>query len=157
MVSQAGAVLLVETVRKSGVDAALPAALALWSKPRTVHDPGDILLDLTLATALSEDCLADIAMQRAEPALCGLVASDPTVSRPVGTLATAGSRTLTAIRRPCRTPDYLTITWLNMDTGEYEPGATTGTRRRASNPEASDRQAEERRLNQRPGCISGCG
>ncbi|GHD74185.1 hypothetical protein GCM10010317_086950 [Streptomyces mirabilis] len=84
-----------------------------------MHDPGEILLDRALATALGRDCLADIAMLRAEPALFGPVASDPTVSRPVDTLATAGSRALAAIRRPCRTPDYLTITWLNMDTGEY--------------------------------------
>jgi hypothetical protein len=98
VVSQAGAVLLVETVRKSGVDAALSAALAPWCKPRAVHDPGKILVDLALATALGGDCLADIAMLRAEPALFGPVASDPTVSRLVDTLAAAGSRALAAIR-----------------------------------------------------------
>ena len=98
VVSQAGAVLLVETVRKSGADAALSAALAPWCKPRAVHDPGKILLDLALATAVGGDCLADVAMLRAEPAVFGPVASDPTVSRLVDTLAAAGSRALTAIR-----------------------------------------------------------
>jgi hypothetical protein len=99
VVSQAGAVLLVETARKSSLDAALSQALAPWRKPRAVHDPGKILLDPALATALGGDCLADIAMLRAEPQVSGLVASDPTVSRLVETLAAAGPRALTAIRR----------------------------------------------------------
>ncbi|WP_431966842.1 IS1380 family transposase [Actinacidiphila sp. bgisy160] len=98
VVSQAGAVLLVETVRKSGLDHAISVALAPWCKPRAVHDPGKILLDLALAVALGGDCLADVAMLRAEPALFGPVASDPTVSRLVDTLAAAGSRALAAIR-----------------------------------------------------------
>ncbi|MFL4901690.1 IS1380 family transposase [Streptomyces sp. MMS24-I2-30] len=98
VVSQAGAVLLVETVRKTGLDQAISAALAPWCKPRAVHDPGKILVDLALATALGGDCLADVAMLRAEPAVFGSVASDPTVSRLVDTLAAAGSRALAAIR-----------------------------------------------------------
>jgi hypothetical protein len=98
VVSQAGAVLLVETVRKTGLDQAISAAVAPWCKPRAVHDPGKILLDLALVTALGGDCLADVAMLRAEPALFGPVASDPTVSRLVDALAAAGSRALAAIR-----------------------------------------------------------
>ncbi|WP_275404681.1 hypothetical protein [Streptomyces sp. SID9913] len=42
------------------------------------------------SVALGGDCLADIAMLRAEPAVFGPVASDPTVSRLIDTLATAG-------------------------------------------------------------------
>lgn len=99
VVSQAGAVLLVETARKTSLDAALSTALAPWRKPWAVRDPGKILLDLALATALGGDCLADVAMLRAEPELFGPVASDPTVSRLVDTLATAGPRALGAIRR----------------------------------------------------------
>jgi hypothetical protein len=49
--------------------------------------------------ALGGDCLSDIGVLRAEPALFGPVASDPTVSRLVETLAAAGPRALTAIRR----------------------------------------------------------
>lgn len=45
VVSQAGGVLLVETVRKAGLDTAISAALTPWRKPRGVHDPGKILLD----------------------------------------------------------------------------------------------------------------
>ena len=98
MVSQAGGVLLVETIRKTGLDQAISAALAPWRKPRAVHDPGKILLDVALAVALGGDCLADVGMLRAEPAVFGPVASDPTVSRLIDTLAAGGKRALSAIR-----------------------------------------------------------
>lgn len=98
VVSQAGGVLLVETVRKSGLGTAISAALAPWQRPRAVHDPGKILLDVALAVALGGDCLADVAMLRAEPAVFGSVASDPTVSRLIDKLAAQGPKALTAIR-----------------------------------------------------------
>ncbi|MFE7115376.1 IS1380 family transposase [Streptomyces sp. NPDC057654] len=98
VVSQAGGVLLIETVRKSGLDQAISAALALWRKARAVHGPGKILLDVALAVALGGDCLADVGMLRAEPGVFGPVASDPTVSRLIDALASAGSKTLTAVR-----------------------------------------------------------
>ncbi|QDN91033.1 IS1380 family transposase [Streptomyces sp. RLB3-6] len=97
-VSEAGAVLLVETVRKCGLDSAISTAMAPWRKPRAVHNPGKILLDVALATALGGDCLADVAMLRAEPDVFGPVASDPTVSRLIDALAAAGPKALTAIR-----------------------------------------------------------
>jgi hypothetical protein len=52
VVSQAGTVLLVEMVRGCGLDTAISAALASWRKPRAVHDPSKILLDVALAVAL---------------------------------------------------------------------------------------------------------
>ncbi|MFE5690563.1 IS1380 family transposase [Streptomyces sp. NPDC056512] len=97
VVSQAGSVLLIETLRKAGLHEAISAALAPWRKPRAVHDPGKILLDVALAVALGGDCLADVGMLRAEPAVFGAVASDPTVSRLIDTLASAGPRALAAI------------------------------------------------------------
>lgn len=63
-----------------------------------MHDPGKILLDVALAVALGADCLADVAMLRAEPAVFGPVASDPTVSRLIDTLAASGEQALRAIR-----------------------------------------------------------
>ncbi|MEU3859199.1 transposase [Streptomyces sp. NPDC028722] len=45
----------------------MSAALTPWRKPRAVHDPGKILLDVALAVALGRGCLADIGMLRAEP------------------------------------------------------------------------------------------
>ncbi|WP_185014533.1 IS1380 family transposase [Streptomyces sp. AK010] len=98
VVSQAGSVLLVETVRKIGLDQAISAALTPWRRPRAVHDPGKLLMDLALAVALGGDCLADVAMLRAEPGVFGPVASDPTVSRLIGTLAASGEKALTAMR-----------------------------------------------------------
>ncbi|MGW9025155.1 IS1380 family transposase [Streptomyces sp. NPDC055722] len=99
VVSQAGAALLVETVRKSGLDQAISAALEPWRKARAVHDPGKVLLDVALAVALGGDCLADVGMLRAEPSLFGPVASDPTVSRMIDALASGGKRVLTALRQ----------------------------------------------------------
>ncbi|MFF2361309.1 IS1380 family transposase [Streptomyces sp. NPDC058122] len=98
VVSQAGGALLVEAVRRIGLDTGLSTALEPWRKPRTVHDPGKVLLDLALTVALGGDCLSDVAMLRAEPAVFGPMASDPTVSRLVDALAAAGPRALTAIR-----------------------------------------------------------
>ena len=97
-VSQAGAVLLVELVRKVGLDGAISAALAPWRKPRAVHDPGKVLLDVALGVALGGDCLADVAMLRTELDVFGPVASDPTVSRLIDALAAAGPKALAAIR-----------------------------------------------------------
>jgi hypothetical protein len=104
VVSQAGAVLLLETVRKTGLDQAISAALTPWRKLRAVHDPGKALLDLALAVALGGDCLADVAMLRCEPAVFGPVASDPTVSRRIDTLAASGEQALQAIRSGHRRP-----------------------------------------------------
>lgn len=98
VVSQAGAVLLVETARKAGLDQAISTALTPWLRPRAVHDPGKILLDVALAVALGGDCLADVGMLRAEPGVFGPVASDSTVSRLIDTLAAAGPKALSAIR-----------------------------------------------------------
>jgi hypothetical protein len=64
-----------------------------------VHDPGKILTDLVMALALGGDCLADIAVLRAQPGLFGPVASDPVVSRLISALAADGPRALRAIRR----------------------------------------------------------
>lgn len=97
VVSQAGATLLVETARRTGLDRALSTALGRWRRPAAIHDPGKIVCDLAIALALGGDCLADIATLRAEPGLFGLVASDPTVSRLIDTLARDEDTALAAI------------------------------------------------------------
>jgi len=91
-------VLLVETVRKSALDTAISAALTPWRKPRAVHDPGKILLDVALTVALGGDCLAGVGMLRTELAVFGSVASDPTVSRLVDALAASGPKALAGIQ-----------------------------------------------------------
>ena len=97
VVSQAGGVLLVATAGKVGLDRELSAALAPWRKQSAVLDPGKILLDLAVSVAIGGDCLADISLLRAEPAVFGKVASDPTVSRLVDQLAATSEAALAAI------------------------------------------------------------
>jgi hypothetical protein len=63
-----------------------------------VHSPGKIITDLAVAVALGGDCLADVAMVRAQPELFGPAASDPVVSRLVTRLAADAPRALKAIR-----------------------------------------------------------
>jgi hypothetical protein len=94
---QAGGVLLTDTIRVSGLGAGLSAALERWRKPTAVHDPAKVVLDLAVSLALGGDCLADIAVLRAEPGIYGRVASDPTVSRTVDVLAADSAAALKAI------------------------------------------------------------
>ena len=98
LVSQAGAVLLWETMRLTGLGRGLSTGLDRWRAPRAVHDPGKIVADLAAAVALGGDCLADIAVLREQPELAGPVASDPVVSRLVSALAADLPRALKAIR-----------------------------------------------------------
>src|SRR5829696_104770 len=98
LVGLSGAVLLTETAAVVGLDRSLSAALAPWRKPRAVHDPGKVVLDLGVMLAAGGDCPADVAALRGQPGVFGPVASDPTVSRLVDTLAAAGQPALTALR-----------------------------------------------------------
>jgi hypothetical protein len=99
LVSQAGTLLLAEAARVTGLGQGLAGRLARWRAPRAVHDPGKILTDLAVALALGGDCLADVAVLRAQPELCGPVASDPVISRLISALATDAPRALRAIRK----------------------------------------------------------
>ena len=96
-VGQAGGVLLTETIAATGLGRELSAALAPWRKPLAIHDPAKVLTDLAVTLALGGDCLADIALLRAEPGLYGRVASDATVSRTIDALASDASAALKAI------------------------------------------------------------
>jgi hypothetical protein len=85
LVSQAGTLLLAETLRASGLSRGLEAGLARWRSPRAVHDRGKILTDLVVALALGGDCLADVAVLRTQPEPAGPVASGPVISRLIST------------------------------------------------------------------------
>jgi transposase len=65
---------------------------------RARHDPGKVVLDLAVAIALGGDCLADVAVVRAQPDGFGGVASDPTVSRLITALAADAPAALAALR-----------------------------------------------------------
>ena len=97
VVSHAGGVLLTDTIRVSGLDRLLSEVLEPWHKPLATHHLGKIVSDLAVSLALGGDCLADVAVLRAEPGIYGPVASDPTISRAVDTLAGDADRVLAAI------------------------------------------------------------
>jgi hypothetical protein len=97
VLSHAGAVLLVRVAERTGLIHALSTGLARWRKPLASHDPGKVVLDLAVALALGGDCLADVAQLRAHPEVFGPVASDPTVSRLIATLAADAPTALSAI------------------------------------------------------------
>jgi hypothetical protein len=96
-VSHAGGVLLCETARAVGLDRLLSAALAPWRKPLAIHDPAKIVCDLAVMLSLGGDCLADLALLREQPGVFGPIASDPTVSRLIETLAKDADRVLAAL------------------------------------------------------------
>jgi Transposase DDE domain group 1 len=98
LTSSSGALLLREAIRVAGMGRGLSAALSPWRLAGARHDPGKVLLDVATAVALGGDCLADLAAVRAQPAIFGTVASDPTVSRLFATLATDVDTAVAAIR-----------------------------------------------------------
>jgi hypothetical protein len=97
LVSHAGGVLLVETSRRSGLSQGLSRRLGPWRLPLATHDPGKIVADLAIAVAMGGDAAADVAVLRAQPAVFGSVASDPTVSRLISRLADEADDVLAAI------------------------------------------------------------
>jgi hypothetical protein len=98
IVSQAGGLLLTRMLEVIGLGRGLQAALERWRPARAVHSPGKIITDLAVAVALGGDCLAGIAVLRAQPQLFGPVASDPVVSRLITRLAADAPAALTAVR-----------------------------------------------------------
>lgn len=99
LISSTGASLLVQTAQVSGLVRGLSRQLAPWRAARSVHDPGKAVLDLALAIALGGDCLGDAGLLRAQPALFGAVASDPTISRLIDALGGDPGAAIAAIRR----------------------------------------------------------
>jgi hypothetical protein len=97
VVPNAGTVLLLRTAEAVGLTTALSEAVRPWRRPLARHDPGKILLDLAVSLAIGGDCLADVAQLRAAPEVFGSVASDPTVSRLIDTLAADAPAALAAI------------------------------------------------------------
>ncbi len=97
VVPNAGAVVLLRTAEAVGLSTALSEAVESWRRPLARHDPGKILLDLAVSLAVGGDCLADLVQLRAAPEVFGPVASDPTVSRLIDTLAGEVPAALAAI------------------------------------------------------------
>ncbi len=99
VVSQAGGLVLTETIAAVRLDRELSRALARWRLPLAIHDPGKVVRDLGGAVTLAPggECLADLALVGAEAGVYGAVASDPTVSRTIARLAADAPAVLAAI------------------------------------------------------------
>jgi len=81
VVSHAGSRLLADLAERTTLTGALTDALGRLARPRAVHDPGRVLVDLAVAVADGAECISDIAVLADQPALFGPVASDSTVWR----------------------------------------------------------------------------
>lgn len=91
----AGGVLSTETMRVSGLGRALSAAPGPGRKPSAFHHPGKIVADLATRSVVTPCRTHRGAPRRA--GVYGLVASDPTVSRLITSLAADADRTIRAI------------------------------------------------------------
>jgi hypothetical protein len=83
IVSHAGACLLAELADRSGLTAALCAAMAPTRERRSAHDPGVVLRDLIVSIADGGDCVTDLGVLRDQGVLFGSVASERTAHRVV--------------------------------------------------------------------------
>jgi hypothetical protein len=81
VVSHAGSRLLADLADRTSLTGQLSAALASLARPRAVHDPGRVLVDLAVAVADGAECISDIAVLADQPGLFGPVASESTVWR----------------------------------------------------------------------------
>jgi Transposase DDE domain group 1 len=81
VVSHAGAELLRELARFSGLVDAWDAALIDTYKAMPIHFPGSVLADLAVAIADGADSISDLKALRDQPGLFGPVASTPTAWR----------------------------------------------------------------------------
>nr|WP_281069513.1 transposase [Microbacterium amylolyticum] len=100
--SHAGAVLLTDTIHATGLASSLREALGSWTKPLAEHHASKVLLDLAMTLAVGGEVARDTDLLRCEPGLFGDVASAPTISRTLTTLAEDAPAVMTAIARARR-------------------------------------------------------
>jgi DDE family transposase len=102
IVSHAGALLLAEQADRLGLTTGLSQAMAPTRRRRSAHDPGKVLVPLAVALADGADCLADLAVLRANAEVFGPVASDPTAWRVVASIGQAELDAINAARANAR-------------------------------------------------------
>lgn len=100
IVSQAGATVLLDTIKTVGMDRLPCQALAPWKKPLAWHDPAEIVVDQVVSLATGGDCLADVDRFRNQP-LFGTVASASAsaITRLIADLAADRDHVLAAINQ----------------------------------------------------------
>jgi hypothetical protein len=102
LVSHVGAQLLAELADEVGLTGAFSRAMAPLRQRRGGHDRGAVLRDLAVMLADGGDCMSDLAVLRQQPELFGEVASDPTVSRVLGSIGPEVLAALAAARAEAR-------------------------------------------------------
>ena len=96
-VSHAGGVVLTETIRTLGLDRSLSAALGRWRRPLAVHDPAKVLLGSGCHACPGRGLPGRHRRAARRSRAVRPLASDPTVSRVIDTLAADSQRALNAI------------------------------------------------------------
>nr|WP_228019713.1 IS1380 family transposase [Brachybacterium epidermidis] len=100
--AHAGAVLLTGTIHATGLAPSLREALDPWTKPLAEHHASKVLLDLAMTLAIGGEHASDTDLLRCEPGLFGDVASAPTISRTLTTLAEDAPAVVEAISQARR-------------------------------------------------------
>ena len=101
-VSHAGAVLLTDTIHATGLAASLREALGPWTKSLAEHHAAKVVLDLAMTLAVGGEVARDTDLLRCEPGVFGDVASAPTISRMLTTLAEGAPAVIEAIAKARR-------------------------------------------------------
>jgi hypothetical protein len=109
VVGHAGARLLTDLADKTGLTSGFVQALGLDRVRRPAHEPGRVAVDLAVLLADGGEAIADLAVLRQQPALFGLVASDPTAWRVLDAIDTAALARLRAARAVARE-----LAWLQL-------------------------------------------
>jgi len=102
VVSHAGSRLLADLADVSTLTAQLGQVLAPLRRPRAVHDPGRVLVDLAVAVADGAETISDVAVLGDQSAVFGSVASDSTCWRLLAELDSAGLGGVAAARAAAR-------------------------------------------------------
>jgi hypothetical protein len=125
VVSHAGARLLGDLAEQTTLTERLSTVLAGLRRPRTRHDPGQVLTDLAIAIADGAECISDIATLADQPGLFGPVASDTTVWRLLEQLDTGRLAGIDLARAAARE-----VAWAQRAevTGQAFPSAVTARR-----------------------------
>ena len=123
VVSHAGSRLLADLADRMTLTGQLSSALAGLRRPRAVHGPGRVLVDLAVAVAGGAECISDIAVLADQPGLFGSVASDSTVWRLLAQLDTPQLTAVAAARAAARE-----VVWAQRAeiTGAAAPAASAG-------------------------------
>lgn len=98
----AGARLLADVADVLGLTTALSRAMAPTRQRRSKHDPGRVLVDLTVMIADGGRHLSDLKVLRDQPELFGDVASDPTSWRVLDSVDTVRRGAISAARAATR-------------------------------------------------------